>query len=143
MSDLVVIEAAINGTTQKTVNPGVPVTEDEIVADGLACFEAGAAIVHQHITDYNLSGDDAAEVYLGIWRRVLAPADERRGQTPAARAWSASMVCPAIASHLAQCGPASRVSRLIPPEPGSAAILRISGRPKTVSSEANVGWCRR
>jgi uncharacterized protein (DUF849 family) len=68
----VIIEAAINGATPKTVNPNVPVTEDEIVADALACFEAGAAIVHQHISNFNVSGDEAAEVYLGIWRRVLA-----------------------------------------------------------------------
>jgi 3-keto-5-aminohexanoate cleavage enzyme len=72
VSESVIIEAAINGATSKTVNPNVPVTEDEIVADALACFEAGAAIVHQHITNFNLSGDEAAEVYLGIWRRVLA-----------------------------------------------------------------------
>jgi uncharacterized protein (DUF849 family) len=32
MSELVIIEAAINGATSKTVNPNVPVTEDEIVA---------------------------------------------------------------------------------------------------------------
>jgi 3-keto-5-aminohexanoate cleavage enzyme len=72
VSEPVIIEAAINGATPKTVNPNVPVTEDEIVADALACFEAGAAIVHQHISNFNLSGDEAAEVYLGIWRRVLA-----------------------------------------------------------------------
>ena len=52
MSDLVIIEAAINGATPKTVNPNVPVTEDEIVAGALACFETGAAIVHQHITGF-------------------------------------------------------------------------------------------
>jgi 3-keto-5-aminohexanoate cleavage enzyme len=51
MSDLVIIEAAINGATSKTVNPNVPVTEDEIVADALACFETGAAIVHQERRD--------------------------------------------------------------------------------------------
>ncbi|BBZ47942.1 3-keto-5-aminohexanoate cleavage protein [Mycobacterium parmense] len=72
MSEPVIIEAAINGATPKSVNPNVPVTEDEIVADALACFEAGAAIVHQHISNFNLSGDEAAEVYLGIWRQVLA-----------------------------------------------------------------------
>jgi uncharacterized protein (DUF849 family) len=72
VSEPVIIEAAINGATPKTVNPNVPVTEDEIVADALACFEAGAAIVHQHISNFNVSGDEAAEVYLGIWRRVLA-----------------------------------------------------------------------
>ncbi|WP_238963305.1 3-keto-5-aminohexanoate cleavage protein [Mycobacterium paraintracellulare] len=72
MSEPVIIEAAINGATPKSVNPNVPVTEDEIVADALACLEAGAAIVHQHISSFNVSGDEAAEVYLGIWRRVLA-----------------------------------------------------------------------
>ena len=72
MSEKVIIEAAINGVTQKSTNPKVPVSQDEIVADALACFEAGAAIVHHHIADYNLSGRDAAEVYLGVWRRVLA-----------------------------------------------------------------------
>src|ERR1700756_2923652 len=56
MSELVIIEAAINGATSKTVNPNVPITEDEIVADALACFEAGAAIVHQHITGFTSRG---------------------------------------------------------------------------------------
>jgi 3-keto-5-aminohexanoate cleavage enzyme len=72
VSEVVIIEAAINGATPKSANPNVPVTEDEIVADALACFEAGAAIVHHHITDFNLPGNEAAEVYLGVWRRVLA-----------------------------------------------------------------------
>jgi 3-keto-5-aminohexanoate cleavage enzyme len=72
VSELVIIEAAINGATPKSANPNVPLTEDEIVADALACFEAGAAIVHHHITDFNLPGGEAAEVYLGVWRRVLA-----------------------------------------------------------------------
>ena len=69
MREPVITEAAINGATPKTVNPNVPVTEDEIVADAPACFEAGAAIVHQHISNFNVSGDEAAEIYLGIWRR--------------------------------------------------------------------------
>jgi 3-keto-5-aminohexanoate cleavage enzyme len=72
VSELVIIEAAINGATPKSANSNVPVTEDEIVADALACFEAGAAIVHHHIADFNLPGNEAAEVYLGVWRRVLA-----------------------------------------------------------------------
>ena len=67
-----IIEAAVNGATRKAQNPNVPVTEDEIVADALACFDAGASIVHHHITGDGLSGEEAAEVYLGVWRRVLA-----------------------------------------------------------------------
>ncbi|MFV0259795.1 MAG: 3-keto-5-aminohexanoate cleavage protein [Acidimicrobiales bacterium] len=67
-----IIEAAVNGGTTKATNPNVPISDDEIVADALACFEAGAAIVHHHITGHGRSGAEAAEVYLGIWRRVLA-----------------------------------------------------------------------
>jgi hypothetical protein len=43
---------------------------DEIIADALACFDPGAANVHHHIADFNLSGREAAEVYLSLWRRV-------------------------------------------------------------------------
>ena len=72
MSDAVIIEAAINGATKKSRNPHVPITDDELVADAHACFDAGAAIVHHHLQAVNLSGEDAAEAYLRVWRRVLA-----------------------------------------------------------------------
>jgi uncharacterized protein (DUF849 family) len=72
MTDPVIIEAAINGATKKSRNPHVPITEDELVADALACFDAGAAIVHHHIEAVGVSGEEAAEAYLGVWRRVLA-----------------------------------------------------------------------
>src|SRR4051812_26829328 len=69
--DPVIIEVAINGATTKAQNPHVPITEDEIVADALACFDAGAAIVHHHVAGTGMSGAEAADVYLGVWRRVL------------------------------------------------------------------------
>lgn len=65
MSEPVIIEAAINGATSKTVNPNVPVTEDEIVSDALACFEAGASlaiqvsrrcIVGDHLVEFSNAG---------------------------------------------------------------------------------------
>jgi uncharacterized protein (DUF849 family) len=71
MSEAVIIEVAVNGATTKERNRHVPITEDELVADTIACFEAGAAIVHHHIQGTRLSGAEAAEVYLGVWRRVL------------------------------------------------------------------------
>jgi len=71
MSDPVIIEVAVNGATTKARNPHVPVSEDELVADAHACFDAGAAVVHHHIDRTGLSGADAAEAYLGVWRRVL------------------------------------------------------------------------
>jgi 3-keto-5-aminohexanoate cleavage enzyme len=72
MSDAVIIEAAINGLTKKSRNPNVPISEDEIVADAHACFDAGASIVHHHVAASGLRGEEAAEAYLGVWRRVLA-----------------------------------------------------------------------
>jgi 3-keto-5-aminohexanoate cleavage enzyme len=76
MSDAVIIEAAINGLTKKSRNPNVPITEDELVADAHACFDAGAGIVHHHLAGGERSGEDAAEEYLRVWRRVLADRPE-------------------------------------------------------------------
>jgi len=67
-----IIEAAINGATTKERNPNVPRTPEEIAADALACFEAGAAIIHNHIDLPGLTEAEAAERYLAAWRVVLA-----------------------------------------------------------------------
>jgi 3-keto-5-aminohexanoate cleavage enzyme len=68
----VIIEAAINGLTSKQRNPHVPRTPAEIAADALACIDAGAAIVHNHIDLVGISEAEAAERYLEGWRPVLA-----------------------------------------------------------------------
>jgi 3-keto-5-aminohexanoate cleavage enzyme len=68
----VIIEAAINGATPKSRNANVPRTPEEIATDALACFDAGAAIVHNHIDLFGISDDDAADRYLEGWRPVLA-----------------------------------------------------------------------
>ncbi len=67
-----IIEVAINGATSKERNQNVPRTPDEIATDALACFEAGAAIIHNHIDLTGISAADAAERYLEAWRVVLA-----------------------------------------------------------------------
>jgi uncharacterized protein (DUF849 family) len=67
----VVIEAAVNGATPKARNPHVPTAPDEIACDGLACLEAGAAIVHSHIDDFGLTGEAAAARYLEGWRPLM------------------------------------------------------------------------
>jgi uncharacterized protein (DUF849 family) len=68
----VIIEAAINGLTSKERNPNVPRLPEEIAADALACFEAGAAIVHNHIDRFGISVDEAVERYLEGWQPVVA-----------------------------------------------------------------------
>jgi 3-keto-5-aminohexanoate cleavage enzyme len=71
-TDAVIIEAAINGATTKERNANVPRTPQEIATDALACFEAGAAIIHNHIDLPGLTVAEAAERYLEAWRIVLA-----------------------------------------------------------------------
>jgi uncharacterized protein (DUF849 family) len=66
-----IVEAAVNGQTQKDANPNVPRSSDEIAEDALRCLEAGAAIVHTHITDITVPGPRAADLYLEHMRPVL------------------------------------------------------------------------
>ncbi len=72
MTDLpVMIEVAINGVGSKQRNPNIPTTPREVTACALACYEAGAAVVHAHNHDISLCGKDAAEAYAEAWRPVL------------------------------------------------------------------------
>ena len=71
------VEAAINGPWGRRTQPNIPVTVDEIVAEGVACVEAGAAIVHVHAYDEatGVQRDDAelyARIIHGIRSRVDA-----------------------------------------------------------------------
>jgi 3-keto-5-aminohexanoate cleavage enzyme len=68
----VIIEAAINGATPKTRNPHVPISSAELVEDALACFEAGASIVHLHCNPVGGPDDEVAERYLEAFRPVWA-----------------------------------------------------------------------
>jgi uncharacterized protein (DUF849 family) len=67
----VVIEAAINGVTSPEQNPAVPRLPEEIARDALACFEAGAAVVHTHTHDPVRSPEDAAALYAEAYTRIL------------------------------------------------------------------------
>ncbi len=65
-----VITASINGDRSKQDNPHVPRTHEEIVASALACYDAGASIVHAHPLDRKLVGEAAAQDYLASWRPI-------------------------------------------------------------------------
>jgi 3-keto-5-aminohexanoate cleavage enzyme len=45
------LEVSLNGPWGRGKQPRIPVSVDEIVADGVACVRAGAAIVHVHAYD--------------------------------------------------------------------------------------------
>jgi 3-keto-5-aminohexanoate cleavage enzyme len=68
----VVLEVALNGITAPEQNAAVPRRPDEIARDALACFEAGAAIVHTHTSDPVRPPDEAAALYLEAYEPVLA-----------------------------------------------------------------------
>ncbi len=72
--DPLIIEAAINGATPKSRNPHVPRSPAEVAADGLACLEAGAAIVHNHNDEPVVGGVDGVHSpapYIEAWRAIL------------------------------------------------------------------------
>jgi uncharacterized protein (DUF849 family) len=72
MNAPVVLEVALNGVTRKAQNPAAPETPAEIAADALACFDAGAAIVHTHTTQPAATPEECAAQYLAAYRPVLA-----------------------------------------------------------------------
>ena len=62
------LEVALNGPWARALQPGIPITVDELVADGIACARAGAAIVHVHAYDERTGRQrDDAETY----RRII------------------------------------------------------------------------
>jgi 3-keto-5-aminohexanoate cleavage enzyme len=70
------IEAALNGPWGRDRQPGIPLTVDEIVADGLAAAAAGAAIVHLHAYDPATGRQrDEWETYARIIEGIRAKAD--------------------------------------------------------------------
>lgn len=71
MGDQLFIDAAINGVVRKDDNPHVPRSADEIVADAIACFAAGASVVHPHEPDEAESNVDV-ETYADVFSRVIA-----------------------------------------------------------------------
>jgi 3-keto-5-aminohexanoate cleavage enzyme len=62
----VILEAAINGA-----NPHAPRLPEEISATALACFDGGAAVVHNHIDLFG-SAQEAAARYREAWDPILA-----------------------------------------------------------------------
>lgn len=70
------IEAALNGPWTRARQPGIPIAVEQIVADGIACAEAGAAIIHAHAYDVTTGHQkDDWEIYARIIEGIRAKAD--------------------------------------------------------------------
>jgi uncharacterized protein (DUF849 family) len=70
------IEAALNGPWTRERQRGIPIAVEEIVADGIACAEAGAAVIHAHAYDVaNGRQKDDWEIYARIIEGIRAKVD--------------------------------------------------------------------
>lgn len=70
------IEVALNGPWSRARQKLMPVTVDEIVADGIACARAGAAVIHVHAYDPD-SGrqNDDPDTYAAIFEGIRSVED--------------------------------------------------------------------
>lgn len=51
MTKKVWIEVALNGAWTRALQPNIPISAEEITREGIACVNAGAAIIHAHSLD--------------------------------------------------------------------------------------------
>lgn len=47
----VCLEVALNGPWSRSLQPGMPITTQELVDEGIACARLGAAVIHLHVYD--------------------------------------------------------------------------------------------
>ena len=75
MTRKVWIEAALNGAWSRALQPGIPDTIETIIAEGVTCAHAGAAIIHTHA--YQQGGPQTFDwqVYARIIEGIRAKAD--------------------------------------------------------------------
>jgi uncharacterized protein (DUF849 family) len=70
------IEAALNGAWGRGRQPTIPITVEEIVTDGIAAAQAGAAILHLHAYDVATGRQkDDWQIYAKIIEGIRAEAD--------------------------------------------------------------------
>ena len=70
------LEVSLNGPWSRDRQPGIPIAVKDIVAEGIACARAGAAIVHVHAYDEKTGRQkDDADLYAAIIEGIRAKED--------------------------------------------------------------------
>jgi uncharacterized protein (DUF849 family) len=69
------IEVALNGPWSRALQPGIPDTVEAIIAEGVACARAGAAIIHTHAYDGGGPQTFDWQVYARIIEGIRAKVD--------------------------------------------------------------------
>lgn len=75
MQERIWLEAAINGAAGRALQPRIPVTPEEIIADALACAAEGAAIIHLHVYDKAGQPVEDADLYARVIEGVRGKSD--------------------------------------------------------------------
>lgn len=73
--DKLIIEARVNEYADRSLNPHVPWTPEEIAETAAQCRDAGAAVVHFHARDPGGGADHGADTNDAIVRRIRARSD--------------------------------------------------------------------
>ena len=68
----VIIESHINGLRTKDHNPNTPIGHEEVAAEAINCWEAGACAIHLHNSSIHMGGEEAYEDYMRTMRPVLS-----------------------------------------------------------------------
>ena len=70
------LEVALNGPWSRDRQPLIPIAAEEVIADGIACARAGAAIVHLHAYDPMTERQkDDADIYARIIEGIRSAVD--------------------------------------------------------------------
>lgn len=70
------LEVALNGPWGRDTQPGIPITPEEIIAEGIACAREGAAIIHLHAYDVETGRQrDDADIYSRLIEGIRSEVD--------------------------------------------------------------------
>ena len=68
----VIVQAALNGVRERSDNARIPVADDDVVADALAAWDAGAAVIHLHAREPDGTPSVRAERYAPLVEGIRA-----------------------------------------------------------------------
>jgi len=120
------IEAALNGPWGRHRQPGIPIAVAEIISDGLAAADAGAAIIHVHAYD-SASGQqrDEWETYARIIEGIRSKVDVIVYPTiPLAGSAFAASNAERRFAHTAELGKRGLIEWTVV-DPGSVSFVRL------------------
>jgi len=69
------LEVALNGAAGPGLQPNIPITPDAIIAEGVACAKAGAAVIHLHVYDQAGKPVEDADIYSRVIEGIKSQCD--------------------------------------------------------------------